>query len=290
VRPVRSAINCPGIRWPRYGWQAGVVWQLRGANQLENRNAVGEHSFSSMASRLDGICRWNVWPYPGRSRNFPDLPKYAPEVAEAVRNRPGGFPMIIEVDDREVKAFLKKLGSLTAQDKALYRTLGKTNKTTKTQAAKSVGKSLALKAGRIKKDMKTLGPHKGDLTARLRTKSRPVGYLQFGAKQKKGGVSVKVLRKGGRRFIPHAFIAKMPNNEQIVAIRKTPQRFTEPNRPEINYAQLPKAYRYPIKTLYGPRIADWLARAEVMDPLQRDVGQILIDNLDREVMAILRGY
>lgn len=198
--------------------------------------------------------------------------------------------MIIEVNRDDIAKVMRMLNRLDDRDKAMYRALKKTLGNTKTGTAREIRKSLNLKADRIKKDLKAIGPSKGSMDARLRCKSRPVGYTHFGARQTKKGVTVKVTKSGGRKLIPHAFIAELKSGNRHVAIRQTDMRGTSSPKPGINYARLPHKYRRPIKVLYGPRIADWLAKPEISGPVQAEAGENMIKNLDAAVMAILRGY
>ena len=198
--------------------------------------------------------------------------------------------MIIEVDAEDLRKLRQMIRDLSDQEKALYRSLKKTLGNMKTQSAKEIRRHLNLKAARVKKDLSAIGPNKSDLSARLRCKSRPVGLTRFGAKQNRKGVRVKVLKGGSSRQIDYAFIADLKNGNQQVVIRQTDMRGTEPQKPGVNYPALPHKYRLAIKVLYGPRVADWLARPEIRNPVERFAADKLSENIDREIMAILKGY
>jgi hypothetical protein len=83
-------------------------------------------------------------------------------------------------------------------------------KQSRTQIAKLTSTELNLKYGRILKAMTISRATPANLSARLKgtSKDRP-GLASFGAKDsKKRGVTYKISRKGGRKRIPNAFMAK----------------------------------------------------------------------------------
>ena len=180
---------------------------------------------------------------------------------------------------------------------AVKRSVNKALKGVKTDMARETAKELALPQKRIKKDI-TIHKEISGLSGRVESSGRPVNLEQFKAKQKKKGVSVKVLKKGKRKTIPGAFIflgraGKTGKQNRLVGWRKKAGPGggyvgTEKKKPGMAYAALPDRYRFPIETLYGPRIQDITSRPAIMKKIEDNAGVRLIKELDHQVDHLLK--
>lgn len=159
--------------------------------------------------------------------------------------------------------------------KALVTATNKTAKTTKVQVRKKLGKELNLKAARINKNLSVNKANYRDMSASLTSTGKPIGLINFGAKQLKKGTKVKVLKSSQRTLIPHAFIATSKKAKNVW------------RRKEVEGKRVG---RLPIERLTGPRIEDILAKPGVVGPLTKDTGALLQKNLDKKVDSLLRRH
>lgn len=171
----------------------------------------------------------------------------------------------------------------------LMRSINRTLTGAKTDLDRATRKILNIKSARVKKDMYTKPASAGRLSGRVGSCGRPVGLTQFtGTRQTKTGVSVSVRKDTRRKVIPRAFIADGRNNNTHVFWRK----WHEVKRPSKNlvYAKLPRKYRHPLKSLYGPRIQDIQSQPEVTGPVQEQATVRLKKRIDHELTYLLRKY
>jgi hypothetical protein len=124
------------------------------------------------------------------------------------------------------------------------------------------------------------------------SKGQPVSLHSFKAKQKKRGVSVRVLKSEGRKTIRGAFIAPGKHGNPMIFWReKTPQNEskigTKKKKPWMEYAALPPRYRYPVEALHGPRIQDITSRPEVIGAVEEAGRERLKKELASQVDRLL---
>ena len=67
------------------------------------------------------------------------------------------------------------------------------------------------------------------LTAKVTATGRRLPLVDFGARQTRQGVTIMVKRSGGRKLIPHAFIARMQSGHEGLFLR-VPGAKVEPTR------------------------------------------------------------
>jgi len=156
-----------------------------------------------------------------------------------------------------------------AQSRVINRTLTAVN----TEASVQVRKTYNLKAKRIKKNFSIRRANKNNLNARWQSKGQPVGLMQFGARQNRRGVSVKVETADARKTIDHAFIQLGKNRVKHVFWRE-----------KIGSVMVA---RYDINRLAGPRIEDALAKPKVQKALQKKADETMQKRLDAEANYIL---
>ena len=191
------------------------------------------------------------------------------------------------IDVAEVKRLLAGLND-TEVKKSLSRGINTTLTGVRTDGSKILSDHYALTASAIRASWNITKSHFYDPHGVVSSKGAAIRLKEFGAKQNKTGVSVKVLKKNPRVTIEHAFFAKLKNNEQVYWRKwKGPRKKPVPGR---SYAKMPFDYRFPVKALYGPRIQDYLGDPGIIGTLQKMSGDRLKKNMQREVDALLRGY
>lgn len=178
-------------------------------------------------------------------------------------------------------------------DTAMYRSINKALSTVNTQAAKGVGAYLPLKAARIKKDFTVTKARKATLAGKFVASGIPVGLINFAARMVRKGVSVKVLRKGSRKTVKHAYIAKGKNATEHVWWREYSGPRSGTGTKHAGYfGGLPSGHymKGPVERLTGPRIEDALARDDILGPVQTAGADQLTKTMDHEVERMLQLY
>lgn len=146
--------------------------------------------------------------------------------------------------------------------RAIVRALNKTAMQARTQAVREVrAVGYNIKASTVRKAI-TLYRARGDNpVAMLKARGLPIPLIEYGAKQTKSGVSVRV--KSGRKTLRHAFMATMKSGHTGVFERvgKGHKRVTKKGRSYMS--------GLPIKELYGPSIPDSLSNEAVEKTLAK---------------------
>lgn len=161
-----------------------------------------------------------------------------------------------------------------AVSRAINRAVDKVN----TEGSIQGRKHYKLTAKRIKKNFKVRKSTRNNLSAAWFSKGRPVGLMQFGARQNQRGVSVKVMASGSRRTVIGAFI-QIPRDPRVIS-----------TGPQVFWREMEggkRVARYDIHRLEGPRIEDALSKPEVQKALQNKADTVLIDRLEHEANYIL---
>jgi hypothetical protein len=117
-----------------------------------------------------------------------------------------------------------------------------------------------------------------------RKRKRGPSLVAYGAEKDARGLAVKVIKKRGRKIIRAAFIAKGAGGSNLLAFKRSGSK------------RIMKAGRYkgklrqPIKSRYGPSVADMLINNEVYNPIHdRFIGLVSEDLTKRISKAIKRG-
>ncbi|WP_233872455.1 phage tail protein [Paraburkholderia adhaesiva] len=147
--------------------------------------------------------------------------------------------------------------------RATARAVNKTATQARTSASRDVRKQgYNLRASTIRKALALRRANPAKPAATLRATGRPVPLIDYGARQTKNGVSVRV--KNGRTVLRHAFIATMESGHKGVfeRVSKTAHRRVSKNG---------KTYwsGLPIRELFGPSIPDALANSTVEKAMTR---------------------
>ena len=190
---------------------------------------------------------------------------------------------------KEIQAVLD--GIPRGLQKALARAINKVAVSLRYRLIKFVASRTDLRQKIVRRAFRLRRASWGLLEALIRIRSGPIPLLAFGARQKATGVSIRspipvatgaVERgRGEKGFIPHAFIARMPQGHQGVFIRQGPKRRMRSGR----YAG---KMRQPIRELFGPsilEIAEWDQRS--WQSWMDQAGADLEAELDRQVEVLI---
>ncbi len=160
----------------------------------------------------------------------------------------------------------------------LARTINRTVDSVSTEAGRQVRSIYGLTAARVKKNFKLRRASKVNLSGQWTSSGRPVGLLQFVAKQNTRGVSVKVMAAGTRKTIAGAFI-RTPSSPR-----------TDKTGPQVFWREKSGdrlVGRYPIHRLEGPRVEDALSKPAVQQALQAKADSTLATRLAAEANYII---
>ncbi len=197
---------------------------------------------------------------------------------------------IEQSDVREVKRALS--GIRKGTDKALKNAVNRTLTKTKKFMADETTTVLNVKKSRVRKSLQTRRASPTTLSGSVRSTGKPLNLIEFGAREKKSGVSVKIWRNQGRETIKHAFIFTADHGKRLVAWRKDTKGHVGSAKKKdwMAYGALPKKYRLPIEALTGPRIQDIMDRRDVITKIEDKAGIQIKKELDHQVEQLLRKY
>lgn len=187
-------------------------------------------------------------------------------------------------DMAEVRKALARLDGSEA-NKAMARGINKTMTGVRTDGVKIIKDHYVLTASAIRKSWNIRKALFRDPHGVVSSKGTFIRLKEFGARQTQTGVSVKVLRKGPRKVVKHAFFATLKQNKQVYWRKWSGPR--KAKKPGMAYGKLPLAYRFPVKALYGPRVQDYLGDPQVIGTLTKLAGQRLSKNMAHEVDYLL---
>lgn len=150
------------------------------------------------------------------------------------------------------------------REKAIVRAINKTADQVKVQASREIRDAgYNLKIAKIKQSITLRRASKTELVAVLKASGRPIGLINYGAREVKSGVSVQV--KNGRKIIRGAFKATMPNGHKGVFIRKGS------GHKKVVKSGKAVWHGLPIDELFGPSIPSAFMNKVVQDALQAAV-------------------
>lgn len=192
-------------------------------------------------------------------------------------------------DIAEIRTMLRQIKD--EAPKAVVRAINETMPGVRTDGTKLLSDHYALTAPSIRESWKINKAKFRDPHGVVSTAGTFIRLINYGAKQTKTGVSVKILKAGKRKVIKHAFIStvrKDQSNKQVYwRTYKGPHSKPVSNRA---YAKMPLKYRVPVEALYGPRIQDYLGDPYVMSMLTKMTEERLSKNMRRAIESILRGF
>jgi hypothetical protein len=189
----------------------------------------------------------------------------------------------------EISTILRDIENGAAR--ALMRAINRVLAGVKTDLSTETRKILNLKKARVDQDIHTRQASLNRMTASVVSQGRTVGLATFtGTREVRKGVSASVRKDRPRKIIPRAFLATLRHGNVQAAWRKWHDAPAKPVRPagDKYYGKLPKKYRLPMATLYGPRIQDIQDDYGVIEPVQAKAWDRLRARLDHEVNFLLK--
>lgn len=201
----------------------------------------------------------------------------------------------IELNKKDIQAVESMLWYINnGGTKALVTATNKTANSAKTQWAKKIRQDLNLKAKRIKQDIvvkkasfQTIKAH----TAVIRsTNPALVSFPGTFWNKSAGGVFAKPWKKQASWFIFGAFVETIKGNEQAIVreyrLKHGKQSGKKWTRGQ--FAKMPKKYQGPIRVLRGPSPYDAANYKPLIDPLTKDMGNLLETNLSKQADDLVR--
>lgn len=187
--------------------------------------------------------------------------------------------MRIELDLEPLLHDLDALGEELA-GKALMRALNRTIKGVRTETIRIVRGELNLKVADVKKGLSIRRARSRDSSAALEVWAAPTPTARYAARQTKRGVTVKVKRKGGRKLIAGAFLARMRSGH--VGVYSAPKGGYTRRGPAPNRSGLP------IHELFSTALVQYIDDPKVL----ARIGTVARGRFERELVsqiAFLRG-
>jgi hypothetical protein len=166
------------------------------------------------------------------------------------------------------------------QEKALVSAINKTAEQTKNYAIKKIRADYLLKTGDIKDRITVTKATKNRIEARVISVRKGGALLltRYSARMTVKGLSVKILKSGGRTIIKGAFIS--PTSKPF---KRTGERDYAPRKGYWAGKTIKKGeragqpiLRQRLKTLYGPGVADILNTMAVFDELTKFADETLV--------------
>lgn len=167
-------------------------------------------------------------------------------------------------------------------ERAHRRTINDLTLQSATASSRKIRERYTVKAGELKKKLRTRLLTAGSRVAKIRVEGRRLGLLAFaGTRQTKTGVSVKLKHQGRRKIIRHAFLREIKGGRQAwrrVWRRTHPAEPVRPMRPAAQYGAMPRLYRLPLEkvTTIGP--AEMFDHPNVYAEIER-----VVDEKAREI-------
>jgi hypothetical protein len=181
----------------------------------------------------------------------------------------------IKLDDAQVRQALQVVGRDAS--KAMSRAANKTATTVRAQAARSLGKEIALPSSVLKKSLPILPATQRHPEAAVVARGRPISIMRLGARQEKAGVS---YRKGsGRELIKSAFIATMPRAGRPAVFLRTP--------PSERKSRGAWGLNLPIKKQMAPSVPSVVLEKGIFEALKSFARDTLAKNLKHELEYLL---
>jgi hypothetical protein len=191
----------------------------------------------------------------------------------------------IKINGNDLKNVQDMLGDIKgAPEKVTVRAVNKTLTGVVTDGTAILKEHYALTATAIRESFKVNKCAFKDPGGSVSSKGTFIRLINFGARQTKTGVSVKVLSANPRKVLTHAFIGnvrKDQTNKQVYW-----RKYQGPHKPPVPgraYAKMGFEYRFPVRALYGPRIQDYLGDENVFKTLTNMAQERLTKNIQHEL-------
>lgn len=129
----------------------------------------------------------------------------------------------IQVDQKQLERAQNTLKDVRgAFPRVMRNSINATGRSVRTRIIRAVSTELGLPQKRLRRDVSLYPATRTRWSAMIRCAGRRTKIIRLDAKQTSTGVSYKAA--GGRKFIPHAFIATMPAGHTGVFLRRGSKR------------------------------------------------------------------
>lgn len=173
-------------------------------------------------------------------------------------------------------------------DKAVPRALNRTAEMGRTGASREMrADGYAFTASEIKDAIALSKASAGRLSAFMRVRRRTKSLMEFGARQTKDGVSVKVHK--ARKVLKHAFIGQLRNGRMGVYIEdKTAGKTVLRVSKQYKKGARGGWHEYPVRKLYGPSVGGSYSTERIQQIMERILVQTFMDRLQHEIEYLTR--
>lgn len=160
--------------------------------------------------------------------------------------------------------------------KVLWFAITRAATAAKTQASKATIKKYYVKSESVKNSLKISKKNTRAITANLRSEGNVIPLILFDTSPKaetknNQKVFARVMRKGGKKFVPGAFIVRGKKSNELQVVRRIGKD------------------RRPLEVLYGPSIPQMIGNEKIMDSIILCANETLEKRLDHELGRLLRG-
>lgn len=172
--------------------------------------------------------------------------------------------MPVSISNRQVQRLARQLGDAAKNaPKELARATVSIGRAAKTESKREAVKVYGLSQSRVAKDLVV---RTGNLRVTIQASNKPISVKSYGARRTNRGLSFKVLKSGKRVVLRRGFISK----EKLITLQRVGKS------------------RFPVKGIYGPSVADMLAKKEVQGPLTRRLADRAVKQIIQRI-GRLRG-
>lgn len=180
----------------------------------------------------------------------------------------------VRVDAAGVRRALAGLSDATSS-RAIVRALNRAVDAGKTEAVKLTREELNLKAADVRESISVRKAGASLARAEIVIAPKPVPLIDYGARQTKTGVTVKVKRGGGRSLVRHAFVATMRSGHRGVFSR-TPKGGGAASR------------RLPIRELFSTSVRQLFKRRSAVDRVTKRAAEAFVATALNQIKQALR--
>jgi hypothetical protein len=168
--------------------------------------------------------------------------------------------------------------------RAIVSAINRTLTHCRATGARLIGQQINLKIGTIKEGIVADKASQARWQGMLRFSRKRFPVSEFGARQTKRGVSYRISRSGGRKTVPHGFMATMSTGHEGAFLRKD-RAASSSGRDR--YGRL-RRHRLPIRELMGPSLGEVFIGPEVLGQAAADAQTWLAKEIDGQVARLVK--
>ena len=190
----------------------------------------------------------------------------------------------IKLDPGDIAKVRFMLGSLSKSgDSVIKQAVNRTLTGVRTDTTNEVSNVITPTKTAIRKTITVNKMTAKDGNAFVKCKGGPLNLIHYKARPTNKGVTVQVLKSGGRSLVKHAYIAVMKNGSKLVLWRKDKKhvgiaKWDKGNKQK--YGKLPIKYRFPVKALSSLAVPDVMGYPKTINEILRLGGARLKKNLN----------